>query len=72
MFKCKCGKSVNYPDALRKHAKGCNSKLIEAEEDKREGGSMNVDDTDASEPMDLNSRVVLGDCYGSTISRENY
>ena len=71
-FTCKCGKSFNYPDSLHKHAKGCNSKLIEPEEDRSERDLMNVDDTDASESMDLDNRVVPDDCYGSPISCESH
>jgi hypothetical protein len=70
-FRCKCGKSFNYPDSLRKHAKGCNSKLIKLEEDGSEGVLMNVDDTDTLESMNLDVSVVPNDCYGSLISHEN-
>ena len=71
-FKCKCGKGFNYPDSLCKHVKGCNSKLMEPEEDRSEGVSMNIDDNDASESMDLDCRVIRDNCFGHLISHEDY
>ena len=69
MFKCKCGKSFQYPDSLRRHAKNCNDRLAEIEEE-REVESMNVDDSDASEPIDVDDRVMPIDCIGTRISHE--
>ena len=71
-FKCKCKKKFNLPSSLQRHAKRCNNEWVEVEDDRSEGGLMNVDDTDASESMDLDSSLVPDDCYGPTISCENY
>src|SRR5215471_16343805 len=35
-FKCKCGKSFQYPDSLRRHGKICNDELAESEEEEEE------------------------------------
>jgi uncharacterized C2H2 Zn-finger protein len=69
-FKCKCGKSFKLPGSLQRHAKGCNGESAEPEQDEREVGSMEVDDSDASESMDVDDRVVRVDCFGALISRE--
>jgi uncharacterized C2H2 Zn-finger protein len=71
-FKCKCGKSFKLPDSLRRHAKGCNGELTEPEEDEEEGALMDVlEDSDASESMNVDERVVPADCFGALISHEN-
>jgi uncharacterized C2H2 Zn-finger protein len=69
-FKCKCGKSFRVPGSLQRHAKRCNGELAELEQDEREAGSMEVDDSDASESMDVDDRVVRADCFGALISHE--
>jgi uncharacterized C2H2 Zn-finger protein len=69
-FKCKCGKSFNLPDSLRRHAKDCRDELTEQEEDERQAELMDVDDSDALESLDLNDRVVPVDCFGALISHE--
>src|SRR5947207_841146 len=61
-FKCKCGKSFKLPDSLRRHAKRCNDELMEPEEN--EGEDVLMDDTDASESMDMDDRVIPADCFG--------
>jgi uncharacterized Zn-finger protein len=68
MFKCKCGKSFKHPNSLRRHAKGCSSKLVELEEGDRV--SMDMDNNDVSESMDLYCRVVPDDCFGLPILYE--
>jgi uncharacterized C2H2 Zn-finger protein len=71
-FKCKCGKIFKLPGSLHRHAKGCNGELTEPEEDEEEGALMDVlEDSDASESMDMNERVVPADCFGALISYEN-
>jgi uncharacterized C2H2 Zn-finger protein len=70
-FKCKCGKSFKLPDSLRRHAKGCNGELTEPEEDEEEGALMDVlEDSDASESMDVDDRIIPADCFGALISYE--
>jgi hypothetical protein len=67
-FKCKCGKRLRLPDSLRRHAKGCNGELTEPEE----GALMDVlEDSDVSESMDMDDRVVPADCIGALISQES-
>ena len=66
-FKCKCGKRVRLPDSLRRHAKRCNGELTESEE----RALMDVlEDSDASESMNMDDRIVPADCFGSLISYE--
>jgi uncharacterized C2H2 Zn-finger protein len=72
MFKCKCGKTFKLPDSLRRHAKGCNAELMESEEYEGKGVGMNVDDSDASQSMDIDDRVVPADCFGLLISHEKH
>jgi uncharacterized C2H2 Zn-finger protein len=68
-FKCKCGKGFKLPNSLRRHAKGCNGELPESEENEEEGVLMNVDDSDASESMDIDDSVIPADCFGALISQ---
>jgi uncharacterized C2H2 Zn-finger protein len=71
MFKCNCGKSFKLPDSLRRHAKGCNGELTVSEEDEEEGALMDVlEDSDASESMDVDDRIIPADCFGALISYE--
>lgn len=71
-FKCKCGKSFNYPDSVRKHVKGCNGKLIESEEDGNERWLTSIDDTDVSELMKVDNRIIPTDCFGMPIPHEKH
>lgn len=71
-FKCKCGKSFNYPDSWHKHVKVYNHELIEPEEDRRERVSMNIDDNNESECMDVDCQVIRNDCFGILVSYEKY
>ena len=66
-FKCKCGKSFKLADSLRRHAKGCDDELTEREEKKSGAELMNVNDSDASECMNVNERTVPVDCFGALI-----
>jgi uncharacterized C2H2 Zn-finger protein len=68
-FKCKCGKSFKLANSLRRHAKECNGELAESEEDE-ERVLMNVDDSDASESMNIDERIVPADCFGALICHE--
>ena len=71
-FKCKCEKSFKLPDSLRRHAKRCNDELTEPEEDEEEEGALMdvLEDSDASESMDVDDRIILADCFGALISYE--
>jgi len=69
-FKCTCGKSVKLPSSLQRHAKRCNNELIESEDADEEEILMNVDDSDASEFIDMNDRVMPIDCIGTRISHK--
>lgn len=69
-FKCKCGKGFKLPNSLHRHAKGCNDELTEPEQNEREAGSMEIDDSDASESMNVDDRIVPADCFGALISYE--
>jgi len=66
-FKCKCGKSFMHPESLRRHAKNCRDELVEQEE---EVELMDIDDSDASELIGMDDRVLPVDCIGMQISRE--
>jgi hypothetical protein len=63
-FKCKCGKIFKLPDSLRTHARICGDELIKQEEDEREAELMDVDDSDASESLKLDDRIVPADFFG--------
>ena len=67
-FKCTCGKSFELPWPLQRHAKGCNNKLTELEEIEEEVELMNVDDSDASESMNMSNKIIPADCFGALIS----
>jgi hypothetical protein len=70
-FKCKCGKDFKLPNSLHRHAKECKDELTEPEEDEEEVILMDVlEDSDASESMNMDDRVVPVDCFGSLISYE--
>src|SRR5271169_3712195 len=70
MFKCKCGKSFKLANSLRRHAKKCNDELSESEENEEERILMNMDDSDASESMNIDNRIVSADCFGALIFYE--
>src|SRR5271169_3053679 len=71
MFKCKCGKRFKLSITLRKHAKGCGDELTELEEDEEERALMNVlEDSDASESINVDDRIISADCFGALISYE--
>jgi len=70
-FQCGCGKSFKLPNSLRRHAKKCNGELAELKEEKGGAESMNVNDFDASEFMDVDDRVVPGDCLGALLSHKS-
>ena len=70
-FKCTCEKSFKLPDSLQRHGKSCRDELTEPEEDEEEGALMDVlEDSDMSESMDVDGRVIPADCFGSLISHE--
>jgi uncharacterized C2H2 Zn-finger protein len=69
-FKCKCGKSFKLANSLRRHAKECNDELAESAEDEEERVLMDVDDSDASESLITDARVIPADCFGALISYE--
>ena len=66
-FKCKCGKRFKFPDSVRRHAKGCDGGLAEQREKENMAELMNVEDSDASESMNVNDRVIPVDCFGALI-----
>jgi uncharacterized C2H2 Zn-finger protein len=70
MFKCMCEKRFKLPWSLQRHAKGCNGKLAESEEDEEERVLMDMDDCDTSESMNIDDRIVPADCFGALISYE--
>ena len=61
-FKCKCEKSFQYPDSLRRHGKNCNGELAESKEDKEDIILMDMDDSDAPESLNADNRVIPTDC----------
>jgi len=69
-FKCKCGKSFKLPDSLRRHAKECNNESTESHEEEVEVELMDISDSDASESMDVDDRIIPVDCFGALISHE--
>ena len=70
MFKCKCGKGFKLPNSLHRHVKGCNDELTELEEDERWTELMDVDDSDTSESLIMDARVIPADCFGVLICHE--
>ena len=70
IFKCKCGKTFKLPDSLRRHAKRCNNESTESYEEEVEVELMNISDSDASESMDVDDRIIPVDCFGALISHE--
>src|SRR5271169_1451436 len=70
MFKCTCGKEFKIPWSLQKHAKGCKSELAESEEDEEERVLMDMSDSDASESMEMDDRIIPADCFGALFSYE--
>jgi len=68
-FKCKCGKSVKLPDSLRRHARTCRGELTDPEQIEREPELMDVD-SDASESLIADARVIPADCFGTLICYE--
>src|SRR5208282_395186 len=69
-FKCKYGKNFKTPTSIRKHTNGCKNELTQREQNERETESMDGNDSDASERMDVDSRVIPVDCFGALISYE--
>ena len=70
IFKCKCGKSFKASTSLRKHMKRCKNKSADVEQDEIEIKLMNIDDSDASESMNLNARIIVHDpidCFDTLI-----
>lgn len=71
-FKCTCAKGFKIPWSLQKHAKRCDGESTELHEEEVEVELMDVNDSDASESMDMNDRIIPVDCFGALISREKY
>jgi hypothetical protein len=63
-FKCTCGKGFRVPWSLQRHAKGCNGESAEPCEEEAEAELM---DSDVSELMDVDGRVIPVDCVGAVI-----
>jgi uncharacterized C2H2 Zn-finger protein len=70
-FKCTCGKGFKIPWSLQKHAKECSNELTESKEDGMNAELMDVDDSDASESLIADARVIPADCFGALISYES-
>jgi uncharacterized C2H2 Zn-finger protein len=70
-FKCICGKGFKIPWSLQKHAKKCDDESIESHEEEAEVELMDINDSDASESMDVDDRIIPVDCFGALISHEN-
>jgi hypothetical protein len=71
IFKCKCDKKFRLPISLRRHAKECKNELTESEQDEMEIESMDINNSDMSESMDMDDRIIPADCFGALISYEN-
>lgn len=69
-FQCRCGKKFKLPDSLRRHAKGCNGELPEQEIEERQSELMDANDSDASEHMNVDDRIMPTDCFGTRISHK--
>lgn len=69
-FKCKCDKKFRLPTSLRRHAKECKNELTESERDEMEIESMDIDDPDTSESINIDDRIIPTDCFGALISYE--
>ena len=71
-FKCTCGKGFKIPWSLQKHAKRCDNESTESHEEEIEVELMDINDSDESESMDMNDRIIPVDCFGALISHEKY
>jgi uncharacterized C2H2 Zn-finger protein len=69
-FKCTCGKGFKIPWSLQKHAKRCDDESTESHEEEIEVELMDINDSDTSESMDMNGRIIPVDCFGALISHE--
>jgi len=73
-FKCQCGKAFKLANSLCRHAKGCSGELTEREDDDKRGAeSVDGNESDASEHMDVDNRVIdriPNDCFGTLIPHE--
>jgi uncharacterized C2H2 Zn-finger protein len=69
-FKCTYGKGFKIPWSLQKHAKECDDESTESHEEEVEVELMNINDSDVSESMDMDDRIIPVDCFGALISRE--
>jgi hypothetical protein len=69
-FKCRCEKRVKLANSLHRHAKGYSNELTESEEDGMDAELMNMNDSDASESLITDARVIPADCFGALISYE--
>ena len=69
-FKCICGKGFKIPWSLQKHAKGCDGESTESHEEEAEVELMDINDSDASESIDVDGRIIPVDCFGALISHE--
>ena len=70
IFKCVCGKGFKVPWSLQRHAKGCSGKLTESQKEEADIELTNGDNSDASEYVDMDSRVIPADCVGALISQK--
>ena len=70
MFKCTCGKEFKIPWSLQRHAKGCDDESAESYEEEAEVELMDVNDSDMSESLDVDDRIIPVDCFGALICHE--
>ena len=69
-FKCKYEKSFKLPNSLRRHARTCKNKLIDLEQIERESELIDINDSDISELLNLNDKIISVDCFDAIISHE--
>jgi hypothetical protein len=68
IFKCKCEKCLRFSNSLRRYVKGYNDELTEPEE----GALMNIlENSDVSESINMNNRIIPTDCIDALISQES-
>ena len=69
-FKCTCGKGFKFPWSLQKHVKECDDESTESHKEEAEVELMDINDSDASESIDMDDKIIPIDCFGVLISHE--
>ena len=69
-FKCTCGKGFKIPSSLQKYMRRCDNESIELYEEEVEAELIDISDSNTSESMDMDGRIIHIDCFSVLISHE--